>query len=349
MREAPSRLEGIQALRALAALLVVLDHCLLKLTAAGHLPLWVEPFAYRSGSAGVALFFVISGFIMARTASHPRGPGAARRFIARRLLRIAPLYWLATLIYAARLAAGGEAVAPLDLLRSVLFVPYFDADQALRPVLGVGWTLNFEMYFYLVFAVSLLLPARLGLPAIAAFLAASAAFGALVAAPDNALATLLTSPMLLYFLAGLALHALSAKRSLPALTGRTATLLGLPAVAAMLVDSATIPFLAPALVLAAAWLRPGRVGAPDLALGDASYSTYLFHGFLLGPLATLMLASQTAPWATAAFLILAVSGSQLCGLAVHLAIERPMLRAVRTYLPPRTPLRTQVSARDQVV
>jgi len=343
------RLAGIQALRALAALLVVLDHCLLKVIAADHLPPWVAPFAYRAGTAGVALFFVISGFIMALTASHPRGPGAARSFIARRLLRIAPLYWLATLIYAARLAAGGEAVAPLDLLRSVLFVPYFDAAQALRRVLGVGWTLNFEMYFYLLFAVSLLLPARLGFATIAAVLAVSAAFGTLATTPDNAVATLLTSPMLLYFLAGLAIHALTVKLPRPTLARPSAILLGLSALAAMLIHSATIPILAPALVLAATWLPSSHVERPFLALGDASYSTYLFHGFLLGPLAAVMLASGPSPWATVAFLLLAICGSQLCGLAVHLAIERPMLRAARAYLPARVPGRTQVSVRDQVV
>ncbi|MFC6048351.1 acyltransferase family protein, partial [Methylobacterium hispanicum] len=93
------RLHGIQVLRGAAALMVVLHHLRHELAALGlgadalaQLPLW----------AGVDVFFAISGFIIVHaTGPAYEGPGGRRRFLAHRVARVVPLYWLVTLAYLA--------------------------------------------------------------------------------------------------------------------------------------------------------------------------------------------------------------------------------------------------------
>src|SRR5690606_14627525 len=145
-------------------------------------------------STGVALFFVISGFVMAHAVPPARGPVAARAFILRRLARIAPLYWLATLAWTVHLAVDGAPPDYWDLARSLFFIPYADHGGALRPVLGLGWTLNFEMYFYALFALGLLLSGRWGAVALSALIAASVSVGGLTGS-----SRFLTDPILLCF------------------------------------------------------------------------------------------------------------------------------------------------------
>ncbi len=106
----PQRLDGIQWLRGAAAALVVVEHAknaisteLLKL-APGQSPLSIFPFA-----AGVDIFFVISGFIMAHASAPLFGrPGSWRPFMIRRIARIAPLYWLLTSVMIILFAATGS-------------------------------------------------------------------------------------------------------------------------------------------------------------------------------------------------------------------------------------------------
>ena len=109
------------------------------------------------GDLGVAAFFVVSGFVMVYAHGRDFGePGAPARFMLRRIGRIAPFYWVVTLGYAAKLAVDGAPPSVADVARSLLFIPYGEAgDLYGRPVLGQGWTLDFEMIFYLVFAAAL--------------------------------------------------------------------------------------------------------------------------------------------------------------------------------------------------
>ena len=144
---AAHRIDGIEALRALAATLVVVGHILDdapqfgigSLAPLAELPVW---------QGGVDLFFVISGFIMVWTFGARFGqPGSAREFLVRRVSRIVPLYWLATLATAALLAAAPSLFDRAEfqwrhLVLSMLFLPHYAPDGGLWPILGVGWTLN---------------------------------------------------------------------------------------------------------------------------------------------------------------------------------------------------------------
>ena len=157
------KLQWIQALRAIAASLVLIAHLGQEEAdafAAGLAPAWT-----LAGVSGVDLFFVISGFVMVyvtRGTTHG-APAIAGRFLYSRAARIYPPYWLFTaLAIAGYFIFDGlsRSLGELDLVRDILLIPGEEP-----PVLLVGWTLIHEMYFYIVFTGLLLLPRRF-LPAL---------------------------------------------------------------------------------------------------------------------------------------------------------------------------------------
>jgi len=270
---------SIQYLRALAALSVVVFH---MAEGSGG---W-----FQVGSAGVDLFFVISGFIMwGVTETKER---SAREFIRRRLLRILPLYWACTLLYFAsyRLKPGLFFYAdtdPTGLVLSLLFVPHLDSYGHNWPTLIQGWTLNIEMFFYALVALALLLPRRLQLSLITALLCVLSLAGA-VLQPRPALLQSYTSGLLLEFVAGLWIGRLAVAGRLP-----SAKVGGVMLVAGFLLFALVsriehpdgvrvIAFGVPALLILVGALALEQGGALPKwqlpkALGDASYSIYLLH------------------------------------------------------------------------
>lgn len=151
---------GIQALRFVAAMLVVMAHSTAMVNERMHL----DMFKWRAGWSGVDIFFVISGFVMTISSG-----GLMQRvdgwkiFITRRLIRIVPLYWVATTIKLATILVLPSLAldSPLELwntIASYLFFPTFDDKSLLAaPLLKVGWTLNYEMLFYAIFTLALFL------------------------------------------------------------------------------------------------------------------------------------------------------------------------------------------------
>lgn len=134
-------IKSIQILRAIAALSVVYVHC----TTAGD---YKFPSA---GSFGVDIFFVISGFIIAYMVSRN-----TEDFLIKRIIRIWPLYILATIAMAMTVALfpnliHSTTVSISGFIKSVLFIP--GPENRGSPVLGQGWTLNFEMLFYVSMAL----------------------------------------------------------------------------------------------------------------------------------------------------------------------------------------------------
>src|SRR5204862_3852509 len=149
-RSDSSEVLSVQYLRAVAALLVVFHH-------ARQFPGFKDAVGTGVGSAGVDMFFVISGFVMAVTAGRRNYP--AFRFLARRGLRIIPLYWSMTLLSAVLAFAlpsvfDDVAFTWKHFLSSLLFIPHVSPYPPFNysPLMKIGWTLNFEMFFYLIFA-----------------------------------------------------------------------------------------------------------------------------------------------------------------------------------------------------
>lgn len=102
---------------------------------------------------------------MIRSAGEGFGsPAGARKFALNRLIRVVPLYWLAIVPFAAMAILRHEPVTAAMIIRTMLFIPYLSpAEHAMRPIVGQGWTLNYEMMFYALFAICLLFPRRIGL------------------------------------------------------------------------------------------------------------------------------------------------------------------------------------------
>jgi exopolysaccharide production protein ExoZ len=142
-----STLQSIQLLRGIAALSVVYVHVL------------APP---NFGLFGVDIFFVISGFVMALVTTKNTNPTT---FFLNRLIRIVPLYWiLTTCLVAVILIApnllGSTTLNLANFLKSLFFIPYFKESHLIQPFLFVGWTLNYEMLFYLCIATGLMLSSR---------------------------------------------------------------------------------------------------------------------------------------------------------------------------------------------
>jgi exopolysaccharide production protein ExoZ len=244
---------------------------------------------------GVDIFFVISGFIMVYTTRRKAGTKDALTFIKRRVLRIYPLYWVWTSSLLA-LWLGGVAerlwhYSAKYLICSYLLIPSFNG-MYFQPLLGQGWTLSFEMFFYLVFGCAILLKLTSGkLPFLAAAFAVLVLLGRFLA-PNSGMRYLLTNPIILEFLFGVfvaevimrlpAIRSDRLARRLPIVTMSLGALALLCTVKLQNADSMRFAFYGiPAffIVLGAAML--GSASAPRLLvyLGDCSYSIYLTHVF----------------------------------------------------------------------
>jgi len=147
------RMESIQMLRGIAVLMVLFFHVGVYEGKASEQIIFGT--LLDVGKAGVDIFFVISGFVMVsisnRSQNRDAKPGS---FLLKRAIRIYPLYWFYTgislVIFLIRpdLANRSGGVGQTSILHSILLLP----DKSGAPIVGQGWTLIHEMYFYLIFA-----------------------------------------------------------------------------------------------------------------------------------------------------------------------------------------------------
>ena len=163
------KLSSIQILRGIAASLVVFLHILASMDTYYHYSIISNyPALAAFLESGVDVFFVISGFIMFAVTQNKFGQGYAWTFIKKRAFRVLPLYWAFTFFYVTLLllipsAFNTSSFDLLKLIQSLFFIPHFNNSGDVMPVVSVGWTLNFEMYFYVCFAIALLLSKKVGL------------------------------------------------------------------------------------------------------------------------------------------------------------------------------------------
>jgi exopolysaccharide production protein ExoZ len=315
-----NRLHGVQYLRAVAALGVVVFHAMER--TGGN---------FAIGAAGVDVFFVISGFIMWVLAEtrHP----APSAFLRERIERIAPLYWMATAVMVAGGLAGlfpNMRLTVFHVLGSFAFIPHHSpSDGGLWPVLVQGWTLNYEMFFYALFAALLFLAPRRRLVAMAGLFGGLVGLG-LAFGPESAVFKTYTSPLLLEFLIGALIGRLWLGGRMPSpkvgwlLIGGAATGFAFVGTTYVGFNAYVLGPLAGMLLVGVLALEKGgivhRVGAATY-LGDASYSIYLWHTIAISVVAKFaVLAGLPAPVAV----ILAVGAGVVIGLACHECLEKPV-------------------------
>jgi peptidoglycan/LPS O-acetylase OafA/YrhL len=359
--------DAIQGLRGIAALLVVITHSILTLIERAHYSPADAELAYRLGELGVKMFFVISGFIMTATMykSFAR-PGAPMTFVWRRLVRIVPVYWLVTLLYASKLTLTGNPPQLSELLLSLFFIPY-DHGQAMfgAPLYALGWTLNYEMFFYMLFTLALLLPRKLGLSFLLAILVALVATRRSVglnSCPGAlcAIKVVYTQPIILYFAAGICLAimrkwlevrdsgAFIATNTAIAISLVVALVYGIFVSIGLAPQNSNVSTIAQILACGIATTvctleyssvhRSGRIRGLLLALGNASYSIYLTHSFLMGPagrMLSLISPKAEGPAFAGLFVFLMLISASILGMVSYRLVERPTLEFLRTRLAPR--------------
>lgn len=340
-------ISNIQALRAVAALLVVFVH-LEGFLASLHL----KPF----GNGGVDLFFVISGFIMVYTTRNR--PVSALNFMTNRIIRIVPFYWLITIsVFGIAVIAPtllkSTSTDPVELAKSLLFIPYKKSSGLFQPVMFLGWTLNFEMFFYALFSLGLFLPRRRsGITVVAGVIAALVLAGWLFR-PSGDLAGFYSSPILLEFAAGMMLGLYYER--LPTSAGMVRVGILVLCVAALAANvllplawpevSRVVTEGAPALVLVVCAVHLHRSGCCTtnrwlILLGDASYSIYLTHPFITQAAQKAGRFLGNSPALTAVAVAVVVALVAAAGVVTHKVIEQPLIRAAKRLLRGRSSVPT---------
>ncbi|MGC5804849.1 acyltransferase [Ralstonia pseudosolanacearum] len=300
MNRPSASLQSIQALRGFSALYVVIFHSGLALAHADLPALaWLTEHVVKRGHVGVDVFFVISGFIIAWVAIlGPKGPEPPGAFLIKRAFRLGPPYWLMSILHSAWLNPVSSGV----LLTSLAFLPQANADAPYfgYPALYVGWSLNYEAFFYLLCALGLALFGRRALWLVTLGLFATTVIvpfwhgGVVLGDPEalyawaTPLQAMAANPLVLEFLLGAGLAWLYAAHR-HRLTPARARLLLLAGVAAFVVSViGPVPKFdlllrgLPAGALLAGLVAMEHCGAlrvPHVAVwfGELSYALYLVH------------------------------------------------------------------------
>ena len=340
---ARARLEGVEAGRGIAALVVVLYHAALHVESnvAGARVLWGLP---HFGHAGVDFFFVLSGFIISFVHRKDLGrPDRLGHYLERRFTRVFPFYWLVLafclldtwLLHRPQFPGAGE------VLSNVLLLP-----QTEEQIVGGAWTLVFEIMFYLVFAIAIC-SRRAGALVLCVWAALVATGLAVNPLFRNAALAVATSPFCLEFFLGMGAAAILARRKVP--FSGLLLILGIGGFAAVALcevsgrlsgfgAAARVAYGACAFTVILALVereRSGHLKVPRVmaVLGRASYSVYLVHLIGLGiTFKFLAMAIQlTSSWSFLIWALLCVMGLAT-GILASIWIEQPAIRITRKWL-----------------
>ena len=340
---------NMQILRAAAAIAVVLYHVGVEKS---HICADVGSSCVadlRFGIDGVRLFFMISGFIMVVSSWNAFGkPGASWNFIKRRIQRIVPLYWIMTTVGVIGIALAPSMLTvpvldPLYVAGSYLFYPVTRVNGLVRPIANLGWTLELQVMFYMVFMAALQFNRKLGLILTMAFLALFSAGGVLGLYGQSVPLNFWSDPIILDFIVGMVvailykggivlprsavwglgiasvilaagvvlqtewIHSFPEANLLPRL------IVGLPAACVFVLST-----LGPQLSAS------GLIARISLVLSNASFSLYLAHPFMLRVSAKIwakFFESHMPMWAfTCASTLVAIAS----GLVLYWLVERPL-------------------------
>ena len=342
MHRTHDKVESVQLLRAVAAGVVAIAHGAFAFADGVGPGLGIPNIGAYPAQIGVALFFIVSGYVMVVSSRHLFAEaGATRIFWTRRAVRVLPPYWLATLSLLAVYLFFGQPMDLSQLPGSLALLPLDQPGFQGRPLflLWPGWTLFYEMVFYLLFGLGLA-KGRAGSVGITALgLCALVTLGAFVP-PESAAFVSLTRPVLLLFLVGMALawmreagHALphAARYLCIALALASAFALPSPAQAEAL-DFAYLAWAGlPASFLAMAALG-GSMRVPAFPvvdrLGDSSYALYLLHV----PLAHAWIRLFPFSLGAWAFLVSLMLVTYAASLLAYRFVERPMTRRLNALL-----------------
>ena len=350
---ASGALMSIQALRGMSVMGIVFIHVQFYFSAKFGMPGFLPQF--NIGAACVDVFFVISGFIMVYASERLFGqPGGMRTYFLRRIARIVPMYWAATtviLIYlvlqygSVGAAMGGASLS--YVIASYAFIPYattFHPSGWPTPLHGVGWTLNYEMFFYTLFGLCIALSRRMLMLVLSSLFCMLIAVHYLWADLPNPWA-FWSNPLIIEFVFGMLIA--GAYREGIRLRGWLAHALVFCALAVLGWSWYQAHFFDPS-----SWLRVPIWGVPALLivggfalsdkpvarnlfwrtfgfLGDASYSIYLVHTITLGVprlLFSRWIDPTVWPWFYVAAMLAVMMAASLL---FYLYVEKPVIAALQ--------------------
>ena len=328
---------GLQVLRFVAAALVVSYHATkIASEQLGGVPIWTK------GGCGVNLFFVLSGFVIVWSSIKLfDARDGWLIFAERRLVRVVPMYWIATTCKAIGILVAGSMVVhahltPWTLVASYLFIPARNLDNFFWPILGVGWTLNYEMFFYALFTAALFL--RFSVFRFVGIVLVLLSIGSFFTKPWWPWPSFYLNSIVLEFYFGMLIAKLclggkhlSASIAVPMMAlGWVLLLLPTPLDRTNLLLSQGVP--AAMIIWALASLEDfwPRIPSAIIFLAEASYAIYLFH--LLGaqlPAVWMAKHHMHHPWLA---VVLSVLVSLSLGSIVHQFVERPITNFFRDRL-----------------
>lgn len=327
----------IQVLRFIASAMVVVTHALFYSSER----LGQETISWHQGTKGVDLFFVISGFVMYLSTVKASGGADGLRFFLNRLVRVIPLYWTATTlkVIASIVTASMVLHAKFDwssVIKSYFFIPSINIDGEIKPFLAVGWTLIYEMFFYLLIAFFVVL--RLNVIKSSGFLFLSFSILSVFFSVPNSIFWFFINPILMEFFWGMLVGWLILNKIF--ISRRVAIFLLIVSFVYLIISSnqinlhrvfeSGIPAFLIVWSLASidrqlnAYIHPAVV-----FLGAASYSLYLFHP-LVSPIVPVILRKLQF-----GYIPIAVVGSVLIAflmsILVHVFYEKPVTKLIRFY------------------
>lgn len=324
---------GLQTLRIVAALLVLVTHSGFYVSERLR-----SGFAFwRRGATGVELFFTLSGFVMIYSSTKlMNDPDGWKIFAERRIVRIVPMYWLATTIKVASLFLASHYVlhtrfSLFKTIASYFFLPTRNIDGQLEPVLGVGWTLNFEMFFYLLFAVALLL--RVNVYKFVGIILTFLTLGAFIRKPEWPAISFYLNPIVLDFFLGMIIaRECLMERHIPKKLAPLMLIAGLFSLLVFPWPDWKLPIFgvsAAVIIWATASLEPNLHLIPRwvLFLADASYVIYLFHP-MLAPIPPTVLSTVHLPF-PALSIGCSIIMALLVGSLIHQYLELPVTNLFR--------------------
>jgi exopolysaccharide production protein ExoZ len=328
--------ETIQFLRFIAAMAVVFFHGYQASTADAD-----DQFGYwfDMGAAGVHIFFVISGFVIMFTSYGSKDEGMPTgRFLLKRIVRIFPIYWICCAAYLAYHTAFGVGYGmPFWNWVGAFFLMPGDSSR----IIGPGWTLSFELFFYLSFATVLRLRALTAVTLLSILFIATIAIGFVLRFPGPL--SIAHNPLILEFIAGCWLAYFYGRMRVGSLAlGAASVVAGtLLFVVGGLIDYRSIPLFIvwgiPSMFIVAGALMMEESGKLPSSierlgrLGDSSYALYLIHVLIIAMLLDVGLRS-IVPLDPSLAIGLTMVLAIVCGVlaaAIFAFVEKPLLRWLR--------------------
>lgn len=337
-----NQLYQLNWVRAIAALMVVAYHLEITMALSKYFDRAVFPI-FKAGSAGVELFFVLSGFVI-YYAHHRDRQGdveAVKKFVFKRFRRLYPPLWIVLIATTAMAFAAGADVSAWDVIAAYLILPVEK-----EVLLGVEWTLRHEMLFYATFLVWLW-NRKIGLAALLGWGVIGSIAGVFFDEPW--LLKFLLSPYHLLFMTGMGIGWLFVREDMS--HGLATFIAGVIVFAGtwwqvsygggadpdylILLFGLGATGIIYGLCALPSWNRPCK---PLDMMGAASYSLYLIHYPLLSLLLKItMIVHAYVPLPLELYFIGIVFACQMAGLLFHYYVEKPVLSLTGRLMQRRQP------------